>query len=690
MKAHVRATFLALGLAALGCGAAGSEPRPPESPAPPQQAEPPEEPAPLIAREVIFGNPDRTSPRLSPDGKWLSYLAPDEGVLNVWVAPSADPKAAKPVTKDRGRGVRRYRWAYTSQHVLYLQDKGGDENWRLYSVDLESGKELDLTPLEGAQARIQHVSHKHPKEVLVGLNDRNKKFHDVHRIDVTTGKRTLVQRNDEFGSFVTDDELAVRMASKPTDDGGEELLVRDKKAGWTTWAKISMEDSLNTGVADFAADGKAIYMIDSRGRDTAGLTKVDLATKKSEALADDTQADITQVLVHPTSKKVQAAAAVYDHKRWFILDPTLKDDFAKLAKESPGDVDVVSRTLDDRRWIVAYNVDTGPVRYYLYDRDAKAATFLFVQRKELEGLQLAAMRPVIVPSRDGKKLVSYVSFPPGAKIDGEARPEKPYPLVLFVHGGPWSRDRWGYHPYHQWLANRGYAVMSVNYRGSVGFGKAFVNAANREWSGKMHDDLIDAVDWAIKRGIAPKDKVAIMGGSYGGYATLVGLTFTPKRFACGVDIVGPSNLVTLLESIPPYWAPYLALFKVRVGDHTTEAGKKDLLARSPISRVDQIERPLLIGQGANDPRVKQAESDQIVAAMQAKNIPVTYVLYPDEGHGFARPQNRTSFNAVAEGFLASCLGGRSEPFGSSFEGASLKVPVGAEHVPGLSAAIGAK
>jgi dipeptidyl aminopeptidase/acylaminoacyl peptidase len=312
---------------------------------------------------------------------------------------------------------------------------------------------------------------------------------------------------------------------------------------------------------------------------------------------------------------------------------------------------------------------------------------LFANRDDLDDYPLVKMHTPVVKSRDGLDLVCYLSLPPGTDPENDGRPSSPVPMVLLVHGGPWARDAWGLNPSHQWLANRGYAVLSVNYRGSTGFGKEFINAANGEWSGKMHDDLIDAVDWAINEGIAQRDKVAIMGGSYGGYATLVGLTFTPQVFACGVDIVGPSNLVTLLQNVPEYWIPFMPVMKVRVGDVDSEAGREGLLARSPLSRVDKIERPLLIGQGANDPRVKKLESDQIVGAMTKHNIPVTYVLYPDEGHGFARPENRMSFNAVAEAFLAEQLGGRFEPVGDDFTNASIEVPAGKDGVPGLSEAL---
>jgi dipeptidyl aminopeptidase/acylaminoacyl peptidase len=298
------------------------------------------------------------------------------------------------------------------------------------------------------------------------------------------------------------------------------------------------------------------------------------------------------------------------------------------------------------------------------------------------------MHPVMIKSRDGLELVSYLTLPRDADADGDARPEKgALPMVLVVHGGPWARDEWSLNRTHQWLSRRGYAVLSVNYRGSRGFGKNFVNAGDHEWAGKAHDDLVDAVGWAVAQKIAEKDKVAIFGGSYGGYATLVGLTFTPDTFACGVDIVGPSNLVTLLQSIPPYWESEIEQFTKRIGDHRTEDGKKFLASRSPLTFADRIKKPLLIGQGANDPRVKQAESDQIVKKMADKGIPVTYVVYPDEGHGFARPENRTSFNAVADVFLAQCLGGPYEPIGKDFQGASLTVPAGKEHVHTLSESI---
>ena len=417
------------------------------------------------------------------------------------------------------------------------------------------------------------------------------------------------------------------------------------------------------------------------------MVTIDLDTGQETTVAEDTRSDVSDVMVHPTEKDIQAVAFTYERKSWQVRDKAVAADLERLRTVADGDIEVVSRTLDDRGWVVAYVMDDGPVRFYRYDRDQRRADFLFTNRKALEGLPLAKMYPTVIKSRDGLEMVCYYTLPLWSNPDGAAVPTKPLPMVLDVHGGPWARDDWGYNPMHQVLANRGYAVLSANYRCSTGFGKSFTNSGNLEWGRRMHDDLIDAVRWAIGEGIADPERVAIVGGSYGGYAALTGLTLTPDTFACGVDIVGPSNLVTLLESIPPYWEPMIEVFAKRVGDHRTEDGRALLTERSPLSYVDRIRRPLLIAQGANDPRVKQAESDQIVAAMQEKKIPVTYALYSDEGHGFARPENNLSFMAVAEAFLAEHLGGRFEPVGDAFTASSIAVPVGKEHVPGLADAV---
>ncbi|MBC2706111.1 MAG: S9 family peptidase [ANME-2 cluster archaeon] len=643
--------------------------------------------APLIPREVFFGNPDKITPCLSPDGARISYLAPVDGVLNVWVGPADDPDSAEPVTNDTDCGIRMYLWAYTNEHILYLQDQAGDRNWRIYSVNLATGETADLTPLEGAQARIQEVSHKLPEEILIAINDRDPTLYDIHRLNITTGDRRLVMENEGFLRFTTDDDYNVRFAERFTSDGGKEILKATEDGGWEPFMEVAMEDSATTVFAGFDKTGTILHMIDSRDRNTAAFVTLDIETGEQTLIAEDSHADVTGGTVHPTEKTVQAVAFTYERKHWQILDGSIAGDFAYLKTVADGDVTVVSRTLDDKYWMIVYMVDDGPVRYYRYDREEKSAEFLFTERTALEGVSLAKMHPVVIKSRDGLDMVSYYTLPVGSDNDSNGRPDEPLPMVLLVHGGPWGRDKWEYNPWTQWLANRGYAVLSVNFRASRGFGKAFLNAGNREWGGKMHDDLIDAVNWTVQEGIANPDRVAIMGGSYGGYATLWGMTNTPDTFACGVDTVGPSNLVTLFETIPPYWQPEIEDWATRIGDARTEEGRAFLTKRSPLTYADNIKKPLLIGQGANDPRVKQAESDQIVQAMQDANIPVTYLLYTDEGHGFYRPENRLSFYAVTDAFLAEHLGGRYEPIGDDFEGSSIIVECGAEEVPGLAEAI---
>ncbi len=639
----------------------------------------------LIPRDVLFGNPDKVGPSLSPDGSKLLYLAPVDGVMNVWVGNTSDGvAAAKPITQDKKRGIRFAGWTWGADRVIYIQDRDGDENWHVYAADPQTGESKDITPIQGVQAQLVGSSQQFPDDLLIGLNDRDPAYHDVYKVNVKTGDRKLIQKNeDKYAGFSVDEQYRVRFAFKATPDGGMEFYAKQGKKFKLT-EKIERDDMLATSMRGFNKKGTVAYWADSRGRETAALVAVDLKTGKKTVVAEDPTVNVGGTLSDAKTHEPMAVAFNHQRRRWQILDDKIKPDFEYLKTVRADDFVITDQTADDSKWLVAYFSDAGPARYYYYDRGAKQATLLFSSRAALEDLPLTPMHPVVIKSRDGLDLVSYLSLPKKSDEDGDARPDKPLPLVLTVHGGPWGRDTWGFNPYHQWLADRGYAVLSVNFRGSTGFTKSFANAGDHEWAGKMHDDLLDAVKWAVDNNIANPDKVAIMGGSYGGYATLVGLTFTPDVFACGVDIVGPSNLVTLLQTIPPYWASLKATFAQRVGDPDTEEGRKELLARSPLSKVDQIKKPLLIGQGANDPRVKQAEADQIVKAMQDKQIPVTYVLYPDEGHGFARPENNKSFNAITEAFLSECLGGSYLPVGNDFEGSSLKVPAGAELVPGLA------
>lgn len=643
---------------------------------------------PLIERTKLFGNPSKANGKLSPDGKWLSWTAPADGVLNIWVAPVATPGSAKAVTKETERPIRQYFWAPDSKSVLFINDKGGDENFKLYGVDVVTAQQRTLTPFDKTRAEIVGVSTTIKDRILVGINNRDPRWHDVHSLDLATGKLTLVQQNDGYAGYVADDSLTIRIASKPLPDGGQEFYkVTNGKVEAAPFATIGLDDSQTTAPVGFTVDGKTLYWVDSRGRDTAALIAEDFASGKKTVVAEDARADVGDTLVDPKTGRVQAYGVNYLRNEWKTVDPAVQADLDFLQAKLKGEIDVTSRTDADDRWTVTVDPVTAPVSTWLYDRSAKTLSQMFVGRPELVGAPLVAMYPREIKARDGLTLVSYLSLPPGSDADGDGRPDRPIPMVLFVHGGPWARDDYGYFSYHQWLANRGYAVLSVNYRGSTGFGKKFISAGDLQWGRKMHDDLLDAVGWAVEQGVTTKDKVAIMGGSYGGYATLAGMAFTPTTFACGVDIVGPSNLFTLLQTIPPYWEAGKQQFYKRMGDPTTEAGKALLKERSPLFAADKIVRPLLIGQGANDPRVNVAESDQIVAAMKAKNIPVTYVLFPDEGHGFQRPANNIAFQAVAENFLAKCLGGRAEPIGGAVTASSAKVPYGAEFAPGLAAAL---
>ncbi len=642
----------------------------------------------LIPRELFFGNPDRYHILNSPDGKWLSYMAPYNGVLNVWVAPLYNLSAARPVTNDTFRGIQLYIWSNDNRSILYTQDRDGDENWTIYSVDVITNERRNLTPLEGVNAELLGGSIKFLQEVLIGLNDRDPKYHDIYRYNISTGEKRLVQRNDGFSYFVPDHNLKIRFAGNTTANGSEEIYKRLDNGSWQLFMKKDADDDLTTQILGFDTNDTLMYMLDSRGRDTTALTVTNLTSGNVKVLVDDLPADIDAYISDPSTGDIQAVAYTYDRRKWIILDPSIEPDLKLLRNKFPnGELGIYSRSVDDKNWLFSITQDAGPAHHYHYNRSTGEVRFLFSEREDLDNLTLAKMYPAVINSSDGLRMVCYYSLPVWSDKDGNGLPESPLPMVLLVHGGPWARDIWGFNNIHQLLANRGYAVLSVNYRGSTGFGKNFINAGDRQWGAKMQDDLLDAVNWSIKKGIADPDKIAIMGGSYGGYAALAGLTFTPKVFDCAVDICGVSNLSSHLHSIPSYWLPEIEKEFRRIGDYRTEEGRAFLKERSPLTYVDRIQRPLLISQGVNDPRVKKNESDQIVQAMQAKGIPVTYLVYPDEGHGFVRPENKLSFYAVAEAFLAKHLGGRYEPVGDAFKNSSITVPTGAEEVPGLMEAL---
>jgi dipeptidyl aminopeptidase/acylaminoacyl peptidase len=614
----------------------------------------------LIPIDVLFGNPAVAGAALSPDGNRVAYLAPDEGVLNLWVG-TVGGDDGRPVTADRGRGVQEFRWAQDDRHILFLQDRGGDENWRIYTVDLETGAIADRTPVDGVQARLLAASKDKPNEVLVGLNASDPRYHDVHRLDLTTGELEKVCENPGFEDWLIDHDHVVRGASRPRADGGVDYVVPDGD-DWRVAFSVEPDDFVIniTYPLGFLADNRRLLMTSAAGSNTARLVSVDIETGVRQDIAGDPDYDLygiafpglNPVVLHPDTYEPQLLVWFKDRADYRVLDDDIADDVARVRSAARGDVGIASRDRTGDHWLVYDVIDSGSARFSAYDRNTKNLTPLFDERPDLADYTLAAMEPFAFDARDGMRVHGYVTLPPG-----EAREN--LPAVLHVHGGPWgARHFWGFDPTAQWLANRGYACVEVDYRGSGGYGKAFLNASAQEWAGAMHDDLLDGLDHLIGLGWIDRDRMAIFGGSYGGYAALVGATFTPDVFRCAVDYVGPSNLITLLESIPPYWFGVATQFDKLLGN--PERDRDFLWSRSPLSRVDDIRIPLLIAQGANDPRVKQAESEQIVAALRERGVEHEYLLFEDEGHGFVRPENRTAFFLAAERFLAKYLGGRAQ------------------------------
>ena len=632
----------------------------------------------LIPRKIIFGNPDKANVQISKNGKYISYLSNKDGVLNVFVSPIDNIQNAKAITNDTKRGITNYFWSYDNEHILYLKDTDGDENDAIYKVNVSTLDEKILTPKKKGKSIILKTSYKSPKELIIGLNERRKEYFDVYNLNIETGQLSLLYTNNQYMGFIIDDNYNIRFAYYPTSDGRNQIYeFRNKKE--IPFLKIPFQDSKTTGILDFDEQGKKVYFVSSIDRDTSGLYLLDLKNKTKKLIYSNSHADIGNIILQPKTKKLQAASYYYQKQDYKFFDEKFKKDFNNLQKLHPNSTLIInSRTLQDDKWLVVFSFDNKPAQYYLYNRNIEKPDYLFTNNNKLANYELNRMHPVVIKSRDGLDLVSYISIPnKNAESSKSFKTTKPLPMVLLVHGGPNARDYWELNAIHQWLTNRGYVVLSVNYRGSTGFGKNFINAGNGEWAAKMHDDLIDAVNWAIKEKLADKNKIAIMGGSYGGYATLVGLTFTPDVFACGVDIVGPSNLITLYNSIPEYWKPLINSFKLMLGgDNKTLEGKAILKKKSPLYYVNKISKPLLIGQGANDPRVKQAESDQIVDAMKKHKIPVIYALYPDEGHGFVRPENRLSFYAITEEFFTKYLGGKYEPINDDFKNSSIEIKEG--------------
>jgi dipeptidyl aminopeptidase/acylaminoacyl peptidase len=614
---------------------------------------------PLIPLEHFFDNPEKAGGRISPDGTRLSYLAPERGRLNVWVRTvGGDDDTC--VTHDHVRGIRSHSWSRDSSRILYSQDQGGNENFHVYAADLSrpGDPSVDLTPFHDVRAGIVDVPWDDPAHVLVSMNRRNPQCFDVHRLDLGTGTLEVVAENPgNIAGWHTDNAGRLLAASAQTSAGDTEILVRaSEDEDFHSLTVYANEDGGN--VYGFTPDGAALWVGSARDADLTRLVRLDLATGEETLIHAHGEVDLSGPVLRSRTGELLAVLYMVDRLEVAFLDDDFERKWRRAAELHHGDLSGLSMDDEERTWVVSFDDDREPGATFLLDTSTGEHEFLFRPRPTLDPAHLAPMRTVRITSRDGYTLHCCLALPLG--VEPEA-----LPMVLVVHGGPWARDTWGYDPEAQFLANRGYAVLQVNYRGSTGFGKAFLHAAEHEFAGKMHDDLIDAVEWAVAESIADRERVAIYGGSYGGYATLVGVTFTPDVFAAAIDYVGPSSLVTLVRSFPPYWRPFLQGSWYRfVGDPGTEEEPNeevvaDLWARSPLSRVDAIRTPLLVAQGANDPRVTKQEADQIVAALAERGVEVEYLLKEDEGHGFANPENRLDLYRAMERFLAEHLGGRS-------------------------------
>lgn len=618
---------------------------------------------PIIDREIFFGDPEIAGAQISPNGKYITFLKPFNGVRNIWVKERNQKfDEARPLTADTKRPIGNYFWSNDSKYVLYVQDQGGNENFRVYAIDpTEKGDPVpharDLTPLDNVRAMIIDLPKDRPDEMIIGLNDRNPQLHDVYKLKISNGERTLIRKNEEnIAGWMTDLKGNLRIGIRQTDDGGSEIL---KLAGdkLESIYKVTSEEAANP--VRFTPDGNSFYLISNKGDniDKAELLLFDINTGKTKFVEKDplNEVDIASAVFSDKTNELIATVYVGAKRRIYPKTTEFEKVYNTLKKLLPeGDINLTSSTEDENLWIVNVSRDVDPGSTYLYDKKAGKVELLYKSRPNLPTEYLAPMEPVSYKARDGMTIHGYLTLPKGIE-------HKKLPVVMFIHGGPWARDFWGYNAYAQFLANRGYAVFQPNFRGSTGYGKKYLNAGNKQWgTGSMQHDITDAVKYLIEKGIADPTRVSIAGGSYGGYATLAGLAFTPDLYACGFSIVGPSNIITLLNSIPPYWAPIKKTFAIRVGDMDKPDELEMLKKQSPLNSADKIKSPLYVVQGANDPRVKKAESDQIVVALRELKRDVEYMVAPDEGHGFAGLENRLAMTVAMEQFLAKHLKGRAQ------------------------------
>jgi dipeptidyl aminopeptidase/acylaminoacyl peptidase len=617
---------------------------------------------PLIDRELFFGNPEISGAQISPDGRYISFLKPYKDTRNVWVKPVDAPySSAKLITNDTKRPVTQYFWSRDGKYILFAQDQGGDENFNVYAVDPSAapaaGQEVptarNLTQAKGVATQIYAVPRNEPDIIYVGINDRDKAWHDLYRVRISTGEKTLVKQNTErVAGWVFDNSGNLRLAVRTTDKGDTEIL-RVDPTGFTQIYSCNVFETC--GPDRFSKDNSKVYIETNKGTpDLTRLVLFDPATRTEQLVESDpmNRVDFGNAIFSDVTNDLIATTYTDERTRIYWKNPDWEKDYRIIQSKLPGkEINFGSTTNDERKFMVVASSDREPGERYTFDRDTKKLTFQYRTFEKLPREALAPQKAITYPSTDGLVVPAYLTLPAGVA-------PKNLPLVVFPHGGPWGRDVWGYSSIAQFLANRGYAVLQPNFRSSTGYGKKFLNAGNNEWGQKMQDDLTNGVKYLVAQGTVDPKRVGILGGSYGGYAVLAGLAFTPDVYAAGVSIVGPSNLLTLLNSIPPYWESIRTIFNERMGNPNTPEGKAQLVRQSPLNSANRIKAPLLVVQGANDPRVNRAESEQIVVALRDRGFPVEYLLAPDEGHGFARPINNLVLFTAAEKFLAKHLGGR--------------------------------
>jgi dipeptidyl aminopeptidase/acylaminoacyl peptidase len=640
------------------------------------------------------------APLVSPDGRWVSYIGRYRGAYNIFVGPINDIEAATPLTAESGRGIQwytvsgavTYRWTADGKYILYLKDNNGDENNRIYAVSVADGTTRNLTPGAKVRAHILAISRQGANRILAALDTRFRHLsmwklmgYDIVDIDVDTGRQTLIMQDIPYVSVLADNDLRVRLVATMDVAQTVNFLRFGADESTLPFYTVTSEDlgglaaTAETDSLRFSTDNQWLYLLDAVGRDTVASVVLNMETGCKTVVASDPRVDIRDVLFDPATNRVAAYGTVWTRLKWHAVDPLIEADLDFLKAFCEGDLRVASRSADGRIWIVTYAVSDQPTTYYAYESALRRMTKLFVTSPELEGKPLVRVHPYEIVSRDGLPLVGYYMLPQAVDPDRSGRPSGPSPLVVYVHGGPTDeRAQYGYTPRFQWLANRGYAVLNVNYRGSAGFGKAYLNAMRMQWGDKMHDDVVDQVRWAVAQGIADPKRVGIMGGSYGGYETLIALTKSPDVFVCGVDLVGPSDLSIPLPHFDLDW------MATTMGDPRTPEGLATLRARSPAHLAEKARNPLLIGQGDMDCRVPTEQSNRMVEAMQEAGAPVIYLRYPDEGHGLLRAENSASFWFTAELFLAKFLGGKAEPpTPDKYKGASVILETGGDYLPGL-------